>query len=78
MSSREDKDETINDPNFVKKAILNVDKHYLKNCLIHNFEERTKSGEIEKLKNIFESRNQSFEMKGVSVDVNLKDDEIDD
>jgi hypothetical protein len=38
----------------VKKVLKGVDKKLLKSCLIHNYEKRSQSGELKKLRQIFE------------------------
>lgn len=55
-----------------------IDVNLLKKCLIYNYVEREKAGELKKLRDVFDRTSRPLEATKNAFDINKKDDEIDE
>lgn len=70
-SPKSDKDKKENLASF-------LDVQLLKKCLIHDYEKRKESGELKKLRMIFEKTSRALETQRTKFDINKKDHEIEE
>lgn len=64
------KTETISTVEYNKDSCLHK-------TLIHDYQKRSESGELPKLRQIFDNSTLNFEMKSSKVDINLEDQKVD-